>query len=48
MIDNDFYVMDKKIIEHRSPMQTKESQPSGQRIMPETRKLGNRVSGIIR
>ena len=27
----------RKIIKHRSPMQTKKSQPSGQRIMPETR-----------
>ena len=27
----------RKIINHRSPMQTEKSQPSGQRIMPETR-----------
>ena len=28
----------KKIIEHRSPMQTDKSQPSGKRIMPEMRR----------
>ena len=27
----------RKIIKHRSPMQNEKSQPSGQRIMPETR-----------
>ena len=32
-----FPIIGKKIINHRSPMQIEKSQPSGQRIMPETR-----------
>ena len=55
MIKISFNVIGEKIIEHRSPMQTEQSQLSGQRIMPETR-FGstdnaenevNLVSGII-
>ena len=34
---NIFNVIGKKNISHRSSMQTEKSQPSGQRIMPETR-----------
>ena len=56
MINNNFNVIGKKIISHWSPVQTEKSEPSSQRVMPETRftefpalsVYPRVVSGIIR